>query len=115
MSFGQKNQSQQISSIFSHYALNPFNTSHRAKIGAKMAKQGVDVLMSNHNHVVMSLEPVQLPMFACYTLGLPNNLSSVPQLPPGGCSRHSKDIQDILQNGKFFCGNEGVLLPCDPH
>ena len=54
MSFGQKNQFHQISSIFSHHALKPFNMSHRAKTGAKMAKQGEDVLMSNHYHVVTS-------------------------------------------------------------
>ena len=70
--------------------VNPFDTSHRAKIEAKLAKLRVDALMFNCYHVVTSLETVQQPMFACYTLGLPSNMSSVPQLPPGGCSGHSK-------------------------
>ena len=66
-------------------SVNPFDTSHRAKIGAKSAKLRVDVLMSSHYSVVTSLETVQPPMFVCYTLDLPSNLSSVPQLQPGGC------------------------------
>ena len=55
--------------------------SHKAKIGAKSAKLRVDILMSNHYHVIASLETVQPPMFTCYTMGLPRNLSSVTQLP----------------------------------
>ena len=86
--FRPKTQSHQISSIFSHHALNPLDTSHRAKIGAKLAKLRVEILMSNCYHVIASLETVQPPMFAGYTLGLPGNLSSVPQLPPGGCWGH---------------------------
>ena len=66
-------------------SFNPFDTPHKAKIGAKLAKVTVDVLISNHYHVVTSWEPVQPPIFGCYTLGLPSNLSSVQQLPPGGC------------------------------
>ena len=85
MSFSQKNQCCQVSSIFNHNALNPFDMSHMAKIGAKSAKLRIDILMSNCYHIVASLEPVQPHMFACCTLGLPSNLSSVPQLPLGGC------------------------------
>ena len=60
--------------------INTFDMSHKAKIGLKSAKLRVDILMSNHYHVIASLETVQPPMFACYTLGLSSNLSSVPQL-----------------------------------
>ena len=78
-------QKTKVKSGLSRDSINPFDTSHRTKIGAKSAKLRVDILMPNHYHVIASLETVQPPMFACYTLGLPSNLSSVPQLPPGGC------------------------------
>ena len=53
-----------IKSVPFVFSFNPFNTSHRAKLGAKSAKLRVDILMSNHYHVIATLETVQPPMFA---------------------------------------------------
>ena len=83
--FRSKSQSHQISSIFSHHALNPFDTPNRAKIGAKSVKTEDGFInvqsLPCHYNVRNSLTP----KFACYTMGLPSNLSSVPHLPQGCC------------------------------
>ena len=75
---------------FHTIGINTFDMSRRAKIGAKSGKVRVDILMSNHYHVVMSLGPVQPPMFGCYTLSLLSNLPSVSQLSLGDYCGHSK-------------------------
>ena len=83
--------------------------SHWDKIGAKLAKVKVDILMSNCHHVVTSQEPVQPPIFRCYTLSLLNSLPSVPQLPLVGLLRTFKFRNEKLNFSKFHscCNFDG--------
>ena len=64
------------------------DTSHKAKIGAKSAKLNVDALMSDHYHVVTSLETVQ-PISMLHT-----GPSEQPVFSPSSCRQvTAEDIQ----------------------
>ena len=60
--------------------INPFDTSHRAKIEAKISQ-------TEGGHIDVQSLPCYCKFRNSPTthVCLPSNLSSVPQLPPGGC------------------------------